>query len=398
MKDKHRPIHICPEIAELAENKIIHGREVMLLALIHNLSKRDGYCWAQREHLAERIGCSKQRITEIVAKLRRLNLLKEGKSNGRVRELFVILPKKKGKSITLANGVPLARVMEYHEGIEDKEKVKKKWSGVRFAEPLATKNGKLEHDDGGVLLPYMANGQIEDFDSTCAKTLRQAVRRIGKQVTWQTKNQSKQFAILRKGVDSEEIQRVLNWYCEHIEEDKSVRGPEIINPSQFRKRWDWIKNMYDKWQEEHPEEVILSKEEMVVLYRLNNLNWPKGSSKYLPRLVHLGIEEYAEFRKDLSRLLKKLERKVEKKRKRTGRTNSKDTTLPNDILKLLRSLHGPHEFIAQWYTRVFEEVCEWEKWSGNFKGKAFNISHKRFHQMCRDITPHWDTIFEEVLK
>lgn len=78
---------IPKSIVYLFEDKKINAKEVLLLAAIHSLENKKGYCYASDAFLAERLQISTGNVSRMLVKLRRLDLVETTHRSSRTRQM-----------------------------------------------------------------------------------------------------------------------------------------------------------------------------------------------------------------------------------------------------------------------------------------------------------------------
>lgn len=244
----------------------------------------------------------------------------------------------------------------------------------------------------GVLFPHLDNRKASQEDIAFTQTLKDVVKNNTRMVArWRIKAQARHFAILRKDVGPDRLKEVFDWYCSHIKETKKLHLPDVSSPSQFRKRWEWIENRFDRWQEDHPPEVEVSNEAKAVVKRLRNVPWPKGADKDLPQLVQLGMDEYRAFKKKIVALKKELEKDIERQKKKKGTFN----TSKLDMVSLfLGRMPAYTEFVEEWFSSVRDEINSYKDYRGSIKSRKIRSDSEGFEKYCLQWSERWPKIKE----
>ncbi|MCG9971170.1 helix-turn-helix domain-containing protein [Christiangramia crocea] len=134
---------------EVLELKCVSGNELLLLSYIIGLSNNNRGCYATNKHLAERLGLSRGRISEMISSLFNKGLItyKIYKSEGNKRSIFPNLETLSEKSVNpiKINGYtymgknvnPLTEKAKHNNKVYNKEEIKEE-RGISHIEYLNT--------------------------------------------------------------------------------------------------------------------------------------------------------------------------------------------------------------------------------------------------------------------
>jgi hypothetical protein len=150
-----------------------------------------------------------------------------------------------------------------------------------------------------------------------------------------------------------------------------------------------------------------------VVDHLRRLRWPKGSGSQLQTVVDASLVFHNQFRKKLIGLQKRLSVSAQKMKdaaKAKGKSCSQNTgvpmwVLPDFIETILNTgtAFRSSSFVRKWFEKVYEEVAEWENWSGKLSSYTVSLESERFQKMGADQSTdycgdsrRWDMLMEEL--
>lgn len=193
---------------------------------------------------------------------------------------------------------------------------------------------------------FQGLGKLTEWDLKMSKRLRSWVASKNWFVSSSSAKWGPQFRIIRLHYNkqTEEIEKLLDWYIKNY--GKGITLPKIQNGEDFKKRFDWIQESYQKNQQIDDDEKDLK----VIIKVLNGLNWPKGSLFQLSSAVKQCAVGYDNVMK-----------KVTSERKHANRR----------IQFLKREMGSKKRFLIRWFTNIHKQVIEWVDWSGNLQSFVF---------------------------
>ncbi len=257
MKKQYRGQWIPPELGELIDTHEITPLEFVLLLRIDALVNWKGIgCWETNKKLAAYMQLSKRMVISMIKSLKSRGLIipspepwmKIRNLKYRVIECFWSRIYIEGRSKRKGTG-------EKNDTRTDEKNNTHSTSSLRSEEKENTvaslaPEGSLRSE--GFKNPFL-NGETPNVDylpvdKDCAITLHEALHKKGmlRSTKWSIKSWSKEFALLRKAQpeDSDNIERVLDWYIHNIGGDKI---PEAFCASSFRDKFPRIQAaMYRK--------------------------------------------------------------------------------------------------------------------------------------------------------
>lgn len=204
------------------------------------------------------------------------------------------------------------------------------------------------------------------LDRLLASRLYEAVQESGR-FTGRKFNREKwadQFRILRSYYDSHEIEQVLNWYCNNLED---AYIPKAYSALSFKRKYDRIKECLER--DTGPIDIDINEDaQWIIDYLLANFSWPKDSRRKIPWMVQQGIDEICKFNRLLIGVAK----------------SSSYINEEADILQRLLFPAGPLEFVQQWFEEVSAEITRWKRWPGNMEPYKLHVGNKRFVLKCKE--------------
>ena len=233
----------------LHESKIT-PTELVLLQLIDSLvNSRGEGCWASNAYLGTCIGRHPTHISKMIAKLTRMKLLircePKVTKNDSVRVLETawsrikitiadegdgLRTSAKGATHRCVGGATHRCVaIEENRGIGEGEE--------RSASPRTPPKSSLKE----------SKGRQDEECRLGASHLRQALRKNNKPPRGNTADKWEDaFRLLRDQDKEKNWMKVLRWYCKQIPRFKELGLPRIADGKEFRARFDWIKDIYDR--------------------------------------------------------------------------------------------------------------------------------------------------------
>jgi hypothetical protein len=182
----------------------------------------------------------------------------------------------------------------------------------------------------------------------------------------------KQFRKLHKddGATPKRIKRVLNWLCKNYGK-KYV--PAVFSAITFRDKFLRIENVMkiDK-EKKAVKKVKLTKTPRAILKEVEDLSWPKGASRQLPRVI---VESFGNYKRFL-----KINMELRDKYKKRGKKQSRLFAEHLDD-----SLYEPQEYIVQYMTNIHHNIIDWQAWSGNLSTYIWKYDCDYFDKECAQI-------------
>lgn len=205
--------------------------------------------------------------------------------------------------------------------------------------------------------------QVTAQDRQDAATLRDHARRHRIPVLGGDANWARPVAVLRRALAKADpeggaarLTAVLAWYVGWW---VPGRKPCIRNGREFKQRWEWISDLYDKAhaREEVPE---APPEVRALVADLAGRGWPKNSDAQLPAVVAQSYANYVSF-------YRRLRKAVFTK---TVNTVERDA--------VLGACGDPVAYLANWFRAVWRRVKDWPDWSGDLGMFVWRPDHRDF--------------------
>jgi hypothetical protein len=233
------------------------------------------------------------------------------------------------------------------------------------------------------------------FDRWCASKLRKEVTtKTRTNGAWKISSWAGEFRRLRVHMlsnDQERLEKVLNWYCEHIG-DKGV--PWAYSAKAFHKKFVEIEKAYERWLKDHP--VLEISEDAKSLYHdlKTHLRWP-NTEQLLPA-IQKTLDGFKSFS---SRLWKYIESKP-----RSGQ----DVDTAIYLSKVMAPQFARLALTTRWFSRINGYIAHYgNRWEGNLLKMAFDgdLDNEHFQkevlhyltQYCgSSAAKWWDRLKKEI--
>lgn len=177
-----------------------------------------------------------------------------------------------------------------------------------------------------------------------------------------------EFRMLRGFVKKKRIKKVLDWYCENINQDYV---PHAFSAGGFRKKFIAIEKAMER---AIGVQVLVSDEAQRIADRLAIMKWPKGSKAQVPACCELTLTFFKEFKKRLQDYI------IEG----TFKPKSVNRAAYRFAGHLNETMPSSQHFTEMWLRACLAEVEGWEDWSGDLTKMACKYKAKRFLQIGRE--------------
>ena len=343
---------------ELLSNGTLNHRDITLLAIIDALVKPGVGCYASNDYLGTRIGRGWRQVSEAVAKLKKLGLIRQVASDGKRRYLETAWSR-----INYDTGLKSAA--------SDLRKSARQGCGnpqpynIRSIDDMSR---TVVRDSEGFGIIPTAKATTTEFDTatatkllaTCRRylgTSHQSVRRA-RVSTW-----AMHIARLRvlDTIGEDRISTVLAWY------DKTIGSefvPEVYSAASFRKKFAALERAYQR----DTASIVITDVANTIATRLLPLHWPKGSADMVPAVVQVSLTNYCKYLEDCKAFVAGLG--VGVPMRKLGEY-------------LLRTMPPPNHFVESWLRAAHGRVSTWDDWGGQLMPYAFKPTAKRFCGMGR---------------
>lgn len=364
---KFRGVWVPADIWSQVIRKELNPTDLMVLMLVDSLVGERNGCTATNAYMAEELGYSKQRISKVITKLKRMGLVRDVNEGDDPRVLEAAWSRvarfevktESGGGRVVTRGVVASR------------------PGAGFTKVKPLNNNTLDcyrsrgtggNKAKGKVMPFLP----EDKPSTTtpqahewAVKLHHAIvtkRKIRR--AWNVNTWAKSFQLLLNDLeDHERLQRVLDWYVEHCC-DQYV--PQAWSGKSFREKFLQIEAAMARKAPEQPvDQSKLSPTQQEVLKCIGGKRWPKVTRDQVAAYVVDCSRCYVIISKHLLILAKK----------------------PSAIQwvseQLLRTMGTEYGFVSNWVRTTWESVVDWDDWSGKFNGFRLHPTNGKFKAFIR---------------
>jgi hypothetical protein len=359
----------------LLESGQIDLADFGLLAIIDGYTSMRGLgCWASHALLAKWMGYkSRAQVCRRLAKLRKLGVVKQtGWLTCQGQRRQVLVTDYLAGQRAVRGGAQRAVRGGAHNVIHNP-------SNDRSSTTLAKK--------GGTSMPFYLDrvkSSPTGVDANLAKRWRDANlenNRI-KAGTWNLAKWTDSFRLLRKRLGEEEVRRLAEWYCNHVDKPLFIVNPEHL--LRGGRLLPWLQDLVNKHYRDNPD-VAISEDAARIADRLKrSYRWPKGSAERLPIAVQNGLDNYRTFRAAIKGSFK--DPKVQK-----FAVWLADGGTPSAI-----------PFVEKWMERLFKSWAGNDKWSASLTAITFRTDSKSFREIgCgwargRGGPEVWDSLMEAI--
>jgi hypothetical protein len=191
-----------------------------------------------------------------------------------------------------------------------------------------------------------------------------------------------QFRILKKIVNPNEIEMVLEWYIKHL---KDEYVPKALSAKAFRMKFDSIAEAMKRDSKAPLNDLAISKDALVRAAKYDELNWPTKERDMVPAFIQISMNNYRTFDTALKNLLKELSaeshRKTEQLRKESGlptlvRSSHWDNT---HLVKFIIDVYPAESSIIDTWIRAVNHIAwKYPGWGGDILKHAFHYNQDRF--------------------
>jgi hypothetical protein len=220
--------------------------------------------------------------------------------------------------------------------------------------------------------------QVEDVDRERATLLRGYAASQQWFLSRSKKKWAVAFASLRKqlGNGSGQIDTVLAWYTQH-----KVSRPKVRNGQEFLQQWNWLCDLYDKYQKQHPTVTVSDTTRQICKRLTRQYEWPKGCAAQLESAVQVSLDYYMAFRAKLK-------------------------SFPGDspTARFARKLAGgllpyPASYVESYFNNLNHRLHSWKDWSGNLMNLALDAD--KLTPEGRGLAAQWSGkpgLWDQLLK
>ena len=356
-KAKQRGVWIPDFIMEeQARGKII-ATDVLLLAVIYNLAASAKGCYASNEYLANRIGVKVRYIQKMLSKLRDLGMVGITQVEGK-RVLKVAWNDAEpmddgtpcGTPTPTPCGTPQGRPVGHPRLTmcrEDKDE--DKGGKAKLATESPKGFGMVEESHTNE-----TPQKYTELSSTLLKGIQHylgATHPICRKAN--LKLWSKGFYLLntQDDVKFENIQKTLEWYCQHIGEEFM---PRIFSGVSFRDRYFSLENQYER-----KAGVSITSEAETVFATLEGLVWAKDSTDEVKVFIQKSLNSYTEWLSLQNVAI-------------TQARNGSTELSKQEVAGLVRFgeymaglLEPPCSYVARFAKDTHTRLSRWDKYKGN---------------------------------
>lgn len=380
--ERTRGVWIPEYVMQMQGDGTLGTSEVILLAIVHSLSKTGTGCYAANDYLAGRLGVQERRIRQMVAALKEKGLLRQVEGNARKRILR-----------TAWDNAETGKKTATPEAINCQGR------GNKLPRPYILKKKVIQsgptgadREDGFGFVDDESETDATPFDITMATALLTSCRKLlgpshmicrrAKMRTW-----AHHIALLRTmdNAAEEEIAAVMEWYAENM---GGPYVPEAYSGETFRKKYPAILKQAKRAL---PVVNDVSEEASSVASRLATLEWPNCAKDTLPVVVHVGLARYTAWRAVLAGYI-------------AGGAGGRGAgALLRFAQHVSEALPPPRVFITEWMTSVSEMLAGWGGWNGDLARHAFSPESKQFLTLGRGVAmrycndpSRWDHLIKDM--
>lgn len=218
--------------------------------------------------------------------------------------------------------------------------------------------------------------KIKEHHLVWAERLRKACVQNGWKHQWSKKKWADQFRVLegqlsRKELGKlvpEDIEPVLTWF-EKVAPDKKI---EVQHAEHFRKSFVHLHRWANKGQAVM---VQVSDKAKTIADKFrgkfSNYRWPKGSADCLDAFVQVTLASATDFRDKLKTVAKSDDKR------------RKDNMAAVLLKTKFMYFDHPDTFTEKWVQAVYDDIKDWDGWSGNLVSMAFagDLGQKRMDRI-----------------
>jgi len=227
----------------------------------------------------------------------------------------------------------------------------------------------------------------DSFELKLAKKLKKAIDKKGNiNRTIQLKTWSNQIRKLISKSTKSYVKKVILWYCQNIEEKYT---PQIYKANDLTDKFKRIEdamhraecnNIADAKQNKKTNIKITKASRQIAETLANFGNWPAGCVELLPEVVQTSCNNYREYLKNHFELTASL-----KTKKQTDRIEDV-FSFAHHVISDNENLIDVEWFVERiWLKKIWDNIKGWEGFYGDFRNYTFNINHKRFDAMGKQL-------------
>lgn len=384
------------ELIDLLASKKIADAEIILVGIMDSLVKaKEEGCWASKAYLAKRLGKTERQIHRMMANLKDLGLIRQVGTktfpNGAVLPTYetiwhpVDLFKElactdvRGRQKCHPGGRQKCHPIDSSLRSESQKEIptRRNRLGRAIDDPLeeSPPGGNTSMPFDGFKTP--PDDKIKRHHLDLAERLRSATVAQGYKTSWKRSKWADQFRLLENdlkgdrlgGLKPDDLYRVLEWF------EKQATSPnafKVHNAEIFRKMF---LEMARRSKSKQPLTVQVSDKAKAIADkfrgRFSNYRWPKGSADCLDAFVQVTLTGANEFRDRLKTVAKS-----DDKRK-------KDNMAAVLLKTKFMYFDHPDTFTEKWVQAVYDDIKDWDGWSGNLVSMAFagDLDQKRMDRI-----------------
>lgn len=250
---------IPAHVVELFEDGTINAKELILLCIIHGLSKSKDGCFASNGYLGKLIKLSADRASKMISHLTEISLIKVLSFDGRRRRI-----------ITYWDSGPHSDAESASAKTPRQTSPKGLGRLAQNAEPIIDRN--KDRNGSGAHAPHARSFLSTDFTQKGAKRLRNVLEKAGSDLVEslhiKESTLEKDFIKLvsQRGVSHERIKSVVIWFENGGYEDRHT--PKMHKAGDFERNFHRYEEAMKRWktergedcpQEESPHEKLIQK-------------------------------------------------------------------------------------------------------------------------------------------